>query len=174
MKATIEKKMTTKDIMRAASLHFKKQPKEIVKRSRKRETVYPRQVVQHIAWKYRADKLKDIAAATNVKQHGTVLSSFTKIKEECEVYPSTEMDVEAIELRLLSSGHDMTIPVYKPNRRRLDVHCPNCDWEGLISECNVKHFGDYTGDYDNPDMMGWDEWDDLVCPKCDKVVDYLT
>ena len=109
-----------------------------------------------------------------MRQHRTVLYAHSLIDDECKLYADRRDEVLSIETRLLSQGYDMTVPLHQPRKKRHEVRCPNCDWEGLMSECNVKHFGGYTGDQDNPDMMGWDEWDDLVCPKCDKVVDYLT
>ena len=54
---------------------------------------------------------------------------------------------------------------------RKDVaKCPSCGWSGHDTECITKHFGGYCGDGPS-DNYGWEEWDDLVCPKCETAVD---
>jgi hypothetical protein len=54
-----------------------------------------------------------------------------------------------------------------------ECYCSKCDWEGSIGEAKTKHFGAYRGTgYTDTDTWGWEEWDDLVCPKCDTVLEY--
>ena len=49
--------------------------------------------------------------------------------------------------------------------------CPSCKWEGNYNDCKTKHFGEYCGDKNEPpEMWGWEEWDDLVCPKCEAII----
>ena len=50
-----------------------------------------------------------------------------------------------------------------------ECYCKKCDWEGSFSEAPVKHFGEYYGEGDN---WGWEEWDNLVCPKCGSILEY--
>ena len=53
------------------------------------------------------------------------------------------------------------------------AYCPSCNWEGHDTECEIKHFGDYCGDKNEPaEQWGWEEWDDLICPKCGHPVEF--
>jgi len=52
-----------------------------------------------------------------------------------------------------------------------ECYCPKCDWNGSMGEATVKRFGAYQGSGD-PDNWGWEEWEDLVCPKCETVLEY--
>lgn len=48
------------------------------------------------------------------------------------------------------------------------MRCPFCKWEGHESKCAIKRSGAWIGN--SVDDSGWEEWDDLVCPKCEKEV----
>lgn len=52
-----------------------------------------------------------------------------------------------------------------------EVYCPKCNWEGMMKEGISKHFGEYLG-AGSPENWGWEEWDDLVCPNCETVLEY--
>ena len=57
----------------------------------------------------------------------------------------------------------------KENEVEYATECTNsdCGWKGHDSECVLKHFGGYCGIEKEPwGNWGWEEWDDLVCPKC--------
>lgn len=45
----------------------------------------------------------------------------------------------------------------------------SCGWEGEGTDCKQKRYGEYcrgdNGEY------GWEEWDNLACPKCGKEVE---
>lgn len=53
-----------------------------------------------------------------------------------------------------------------------EVWCPKCKWKGMAVDCEVKHFGDYVGEGTDYDTWGWEEWDDMVCPECETVVEF--
>ena len=52
-----------------------------------------------------------------------------------------------------------------------ECYCPKCKWEGNGIDASVKRFGAYCG-VGSPENWGWEEWDDLVCPKCGSVIEY--
>ena len=47
--------------------------------------------------------------------------------------------------------------------------CSKCKWHGSMKEAKIKHMGAYCGS-GHPDTWGWEEWDDMVCPKCGTVL----
>ena len=49
--------------------------------------------------------------------------------------------------------------------------CLNCGWIGYESDCELKKQGAYCGPDDNYDIWGWEEWEDYLCPKCDKAIE---
>ncbi len=53
-----------------------------------------------------------------------------------------------------------------------ECYCPKCDWGGLMRDAISKHFGAYCGSR-HTDNWGWEEWDDLVCPDCETVLEYI-
>jgi len=53
----------------------------------------------------------------------------------------------------------------------MDVTCAYCGWGGNESECVCKTFGAYCGETNEPyELWGWEEWDNLACPKCEKEI----
>jgi hypothetical protein len=44
----------------------------------------------------------------------------------------------------------------------------SCGWIGLGTDCKLKRYGEYCRGYN--EEYGWEEWDNLACPKCGKEV----
>jgi len=53
---------------------------------------------------------------------------------------------------------------------KVRLFCPKCNLRFNESECLEKHFGNYVGTGENG---CWEEWDDLVCPKCGTTCEYI-
>lgn len=60
---------------------------------------------------------------------------------------------------------------YEPEEIQI-ASCPTCNWEGDPIDCSLEHFGAYIGEeYQPHEEWGWEEWDDLVCPECNTIVE---
>jgi len=58
-------------------------------------------------------------------------------------------------------------------KEQVQVYLCFCKWKGEETELIQKRFGAYCGDKDDFDNWGWDEWENLACPKCGREIDHL-
>jgi len=109
----IKRAPTTKGILRVAAKTWGVSEEWITRKTRKREHVRKRQIVQYMAYRITKETAEYIAKQTGVEKHRTVLHSHSMIAEQMELYADLKFDVWVLARRMEEDGMDPTAP-YMP------------------------------------------------------------
>ncbi len=109
--------LTTDVILTATSRYYQVPIRDVISKTRHRRVMTPRQMVHFLSYRYKVDSLENIATATGLKAHATVLHSFRTVKLEAELYKHKLAEVHAITANLKDLGYNTAIP--KKRRRSI-------------------------------------------------------
>lgn len=100
---TKKKSITPKKIIDAVSSFFDVSLKDLVGKSRKKELVYPRQLIMYIIREETGASYPTIGHELGGRDHTTAMHACNKIKREAEENEKLKQDIESIKQSLLSS-----------------------------------------------------------------------
>jgi hypothetical protein len=111
----------------------------ILQHTRKREVLKPRQVIQYLSKVYTSSTLREIAEATGLKNHATIINSIKKMEFEYGVYPDTTMLIDDVKEELIRSGRSLDGATAIKRRGRCSCGC-FLRSDGGCTKCEEKQY----------------------------------
>ena len=102
---TKSKAITNKDIIDLVSKFFNISEKDIIGKSRKKELVYPRQIIMFLMRSEKGTSYPTIGNEIGGRDHTTAMHAFNKIKRELEENEKIKQDIESIKQLINNSDN---------------------------------------------------------------------
>ena len=102
---TKSKAITNKNIIDLVSKFFNISEKDIIGKSRKKELVYPRQIIMFLMRDEKGTSYPTIGSEIGGRDHTTAMHAFNKIKRELEENEKTKQDIESIKQLINNSDN---------------------------------------------------------------------
>ncbi len=102
---TKTKSITNKDIIDLVSKFFNISEKDIIGKSRKKELVYPRQIIMFLMRNEKGTSYPTIGSEIGGRDHTTAMHAFNKIKREIEENEKIKQDIESIKQLINNSDN---------------------------------------------------------------------
>ena len=107
METLTQNRLSTNAILTATAEYYQLPISRILSKTRKRGVVVPRQMVHYLAKRYKTDTMEEIALATGLTNHATVIYSANLISQEKRLYPDKLTDIKQIIKILRSQGYNV-------------------------------------------------------------------